>query len=396
MDETNNPFSPGAGTPPPELAGRREILDRAEILLKRIRAGRSSKSMLLTGLRGVGKTVLLNEISRSAKEIGYQRILVEAHEAKSLPALLVPPLRSLLFSLDRMEGARDKVRRALAALRGFVGSIKMTFDDIPVGIDIEPEKGTADSGDLETDLPALFVIIGEAAASRNASVVLLIDELQYLGERELSSLIMGMHKMQQEGLPVVLIGAGLPLLPRLAGESKSYAERLFDFPEIGPLQDIDAGLAISDPIEAEGEKITRDAVDEVVRVTMGYPYFLQEWGYQVWNLAEGSPIGLEVVEEASLRTVERLDRNFFRVRFDRLANGEKDMLRAMAELGVGPYKLGDVAEVMGLKPNSLSPRRAKLINKGMTYSPAHGKIAFTVPLFDEFMRRSVPDFEKKR
>lgn len=394
MNETDNPFSPGAGTPPPELAGRREILDRAEVLLKRVQAGRAAKSILLTGLRGVGKTVLLNEIDRSARAIGYERILVEAHEDKSLPALLVPALRELLFALDRKEGARDKVRRAMAALRGFVGSVKITYGDIPVGIDIEPEKGTADSGDLEADLPALFVVVGEAAASRDSSVALLIDELQYLGARELSSLIMAMHRMQQEGLPLVLIGAGLPLLPRLAGESKSYAERLFDFPEIGPLPDADAALAISDPIEHEGEHIDGDAVAEVVKVTQGYPYFLQEWGYQIWNLAEASPIGIDVAKAASEATVDRLDQNFFRVRFDRLTNGEKALLRAMAELGESPYKLGDVAEVMGLKVNSLSPRRAKLLNKGMVYSPSHGEIAFTVPLFDEFMRRAIPEFKK--
>ncbi|MDA1006501.1 MAG: ATP-binding protein [Verrucomicrobia bacterium] len=396
MDETRNPFTPGAGTPPPELAGRREILDRAEILLKRIKKSRPSKSILLTGLRGVGKTVLLNEINRMARDLDYQTVQVEAHENKSLPALLVPHLRSLLFALNRLEGTKEKVRRALAVLRSFVSSITITYDDIPIGIDIEPEKGTADSGDLEADLPELFVIVGEAAVSRNASIVLLLDELQYLQEKELSSLIMAMHKMQQEGLPVVLIGAGLPILPRLAGESKSYAERLFDFPEIGPLPEADAALAISDPIKDEGESVTPEAVAEVVRVTQGYPYFLQEWGYQLWNLAENSPIEIDVVNTASRTTVARLDKNFFRVRYDRLTNGEKTLLRAMAELGEGPYKMGDVADVMGLKVGSLSPRRAKLINKGMIYSPQHGEVAFTVPLFDDFMRRSMPDFPPKK
>jgi len=272
-----------------------------------------------------------------------------------------------------------------------VSNVKLTYDDIPIGIDIEPEKGTADSGDLETDLPELFVIVGEAADSRNACVVILIDELQYFSGKELSSLIMAMHKMQQEGLPIVLIGAGLPMLPRLAGESKSYAERLFDFPEIGPLSEKDSALAISDPIEEEGESITSEAVAEIVRITQGYPYFLQEWGYQIWNLAKESPIDLDTVEKASSTTIKRLDKNFFRVRFDRLTNGEKGLLRAMAELGTGPYKVGDVAEIMNLKVASLSPRRAKLINKGMVYSPQHGDIDFTVPLFDDFMRRAIPE-----
>jgi hypothetical protein len=391
MKETLNPFTPGAGTPPPELAGRQEIIDQAEVVLKRIQRGRAAKSFLLTGLRGVGKTVLLNEINHLARQLDYQRIFVEAHENKSLVALIAPQLRSLLYALDRMEGAKEKVRRGLAVLRSFVSNVKLTYDDIPIGIDIEPEKGTADSGDLETDLPELFVIVGEAADSRNACVVILIDELQYFSGKELSSLIMAMHKMQQEGLPIVLIGAGLPMLPRLAGESKSYAERLFDFPEIGPLSEKDSALAISDPIEEEGESITSEAVAEIVRITQGYPYFLQEWGYQIWNLAKESPIDLDTVEKASSTTIKRLDKNFFRVRFDRLTNGEKGLLRAMAELGTGPYKVGDVAEIMNLKVASLSPRRAKLINKGMVYSPQHGDIDFTVPLFDDFMRRAIPE-----
>lgn len=391
MEELRNPFSPGAGTPPPELAGRHGILDRASVLLGRIQRGRPSKSILLTGLRGVGKTVLLNEIHRQAKGLGFKRIFLEAHEDKSLAASLAPQLRRLLFELDRMEGAKEKVRRGLAVLRGFIGSVQVEYGGIPIGIDLDPEKGTADSGDLEIDLPELMVVVGEAAASRNAHLVLLIDELQYFKEKELSSLIMAMHKIQQESLPIVLVGAGLPILPRLAGESKSYAERMFDFPELGPLPESDAAKAIHDPIAAEGEGIEQDAVDEVVRVTQGYPYFLQEWGYQVWNLAEDSPIGLDVVEQATAATAERLDENFFRVRFDRLSQGEKVFLRAMAELGQGPHRIGDVAEVMQLAVASLSPRRAKLIHKGMIFSPQHGEVAFTVPLFDEFMHRAMPE-----
>lgn len=390
MDELRNPFSPGAGTPPPELAGRKVILDRAEILLKRTQIGRHAKSILLTGLRGVGKTVLLNEVNQLAKELGVERVFIEAHEDKTLAELLAPQLRGLLFSLDRMEGAKEKVRRGLAALRGFIGGIKMGIPEFQVGIDIEPEKGVADSGDLEFDLPQLFVVVGEAAASRKAHVVLLIDELQYLKEKELSSLIMAMHKVQQESLPIVLVGAGLPLLPRLAGESKSYAERMFDFPELGPLAPADAARALTEPIVGEGESIEQDAVDEVVRITQGYPYFLQEWGYQLWNLAPASPINSAIVDKASTVTTDRLDRNFFRVRFDRLSQSEKTLLRAMAQLGPGPYKTGDVADVLGIKVTSLGPRRAKLIRKGMIYSPQHGEMDFTVPLFDEFMLRAMP------
>ena len=395
MKEVFNPFTPGAGTPPPELAGRQDIIRRAEVLLKRVQNGRAAKSILLNGLRGVGKTVLLNEINQLAKDLNYQRIFFEAHEDKSLPVLIAPQLRSLLYALDRIEGAREIVRRGLAVLRGFVGSIKVTYGEIPIGIDIEPEKGTADSGDLEIDLPELFVIVGEAAKSRATSVILLIDELQYFSEKELSSLIMAIHKVQQESLPIVLVGAGLPVLAKLAGESKSYAERLFDFPEIGPLSETDAALAISDPIRAEGESIDEEAIKAVVNVTQGYPYFLQEWGYQIWNLAKTSPIRIDVVQKASSKTIERLDKNFFRVRFDRLTNSEKLFLRAIAELGSGPQKMGDVADIMKLKIASLSPRRAQLIHKGMIYSPQHGEVAFTVPLFDGFMHRAMPEFQKK-
>jgi hypothetical protein len=392
MNPIRNPFSPGAGSPPPELVGRDELLQQARILLARILANRSEKSMLLTGLRGVGKTVLLNEITRLAEADGYQTLFIEAHEEKSLAAVIVPQLRSLLFRLDRMEGAKEKIRRGLAVLKGFVGSIKLTVDDIAVGIDIDPEKGSADSGDIEIDLPELLMIVAEAAQDRKTAVAILIDEIQYFGGRELSALIMAMHRMQQRRLPLVLIGAGLPILPRLAGESKSYAERLFQFPVVGPLPEAEAAKAISEPIEREGEKIDPAAIREILRLAQGYPYFLQEWGYQAWNRAEASPISKLVVCNATSDTIRRLDENFFRVRYDRLTPSEKHMLRAMAELGVGPYRVGDVADLLAVKVGSLSPRRASLIKKGMIYSPTHGDLAFTVPLFDEFMRRVIPTF----
>lgn len=270
--------------------------------------------------------------------------------------------------------------------------MKITYDDIPVGIDIEPEKGTADSGDLEIDLPVLFQVVGEAAESRGQSVVLIIDELQYLNQKELSSLIMAMHRMQQEQLPVVLVAAGLPILPRLVGESKSYAERLFEYPELGPLSAEDAATAIMEPIKEEAESIHEDTVSEIVKITRGYPYFLQEWGYQVWNLATVSPIEKSVVADASEIAIQRLDKNFFKVRYDRLTHGEKKFLRSMAELGDGPYQIADIAKKMKITQGSLSPRRSKLINKGMIFSPEYGKLDFTVPLFNDFMKRSIPDF----
>ncbi|MHB1382551.1 MAG: AAA family ATPase [Thermoleophilia bacterium] len=396
MDKIRNPFSPGAGSPPPELAGRDGILEQARVLLGRVRARRPEKSLLLTGLRGVGKTVLLNEIERLARDGGYRTILVEAHEGKPLAVLLAPHLRRLLFELDRLAGAGNKARRGLAVLKSFIGAIRIKVGEIDIGVDIDPEPGAADSGDLEVDLPNLFTAVAEAAEERGVAVLILIDEIQYLGTSELSALIMAMHKMQQRQLPLVLIGAGLPIMPGLAGESKSYAERLFGFPDIGPLTEPDAAKAIRDPIEASDESIEPAALPEIYRLTKGYPYFLQEWGYQAWNHAESSPITLRVVQETTALVEQRLDENFFRVRFNRLTPREKTFLRAMAELGAGPYRTADIADVLGVKITTLGPVRAKLIKKGMIYSPAHGDMAFTVPLFDEFMRRTIPEFQAGR
>ncbi|HAP41427.1 MAG TPA: AAA family ATPase [Nitrospira sp.] len=391
MDRIKNPFTPGAGSPPPELVGRENVLEQADVLLGRVKQKKAEKSILLTGLRGVGKTVLLNEIERKSVAAGYRTIMVEAHENKSLAALLVPPLRQLLFGLDRIAGAGDKAKRALAVLKGFMDGVKVSLGDIEVGLDIEPEKGAADSGDLESDLPGLFLAVAEAAEERAIPVALLIDELQYFNEKELSALIMAMHRMQQKQLPMLLIGAGLPILPRLAGESKSYAERLFDFPEIGALQEPDAEKALREPVHAVGVEFEPAALKEIVRITEGYPYFLQEWGYQSWNLAPASPITLAVVQEASAVAIQRLDKNFFRVRFDRLTPSEKRFLRAMAGLGNGTHRSGDIADTLGVQQNSIGPVRAKLIQKGMIYSPVHGELAFTVPLFDGFMLRAMPE-----
>ena len=393
MDKIRNPFSPGAGSPPPELAGREGILEQARVLFGRVLMQRPERSLLLTGLRGVGKTVLLNEIERIALRTGYRTVLVEAHEGKPLAVLLAPHLRRLLFDLDRLKGAGDKARRGLSVLRSFIGAIKLKVGDIDFGLDIEPESGSADSGDLEVDLPNLFMAVGEAAQERGVAVAILIDEIQYFSPAELSALIMAMHKMQQRQLPLVLIGAGLPILPGLAGESKSYAERLFSFPPVGPLPEPDADRALQDPMIDAGEAFEPAALHEIFRLTRGYPYFLQDWGYQAWNHAAASPVGLGVVVEASDRVSRRLDENFFRVRFDRLTPREKTYLRAMAELGPGPYRTGDIADKLTMKINTLGPVRASLIKKGMVYSPSHGEMAFTVPLFDEFMRRAIPVFQ---
>lgn len=392
MDPITNPFSPGAGSPPPELVGRDPIIERARILFGRIKKRRAEKSLLLTGLRGVGKTVLLNELERLASSTGYRTVVVEAHEDKPLGPLIAPHLRSVLYNLDRVAGAGEKVKRGLRVLRSFVGALKVTYHDVDVGLDVDPEKGSADSGDIEIDLPNLFVAVGEAADERGSAVALFIDEVQYFSGKELGALIMAMHRVQQRQLPIVLLGAGLPILPGLAGESKSYAERLFSFPEVGALNADESAEALREPTLAAGVVFEPEALDEVFRLTKGYPYFLQEWGYQSWNHARSNTITLDVVVSATSTVIERLDQNFFRVRFDRLTPGEKRFLRAIAELGPGPQRTGDIADALRVKITSLGPLRARLIRKGMVYSPAHGDMAFTVPLFDEFMRRAIPTF----
>jgi hypothetical protein len=393
MDPIKNPFSPGAGSPPPELVGRDPLLELARILLGRVKQKRAEKSLLITGLRGVGKTVLLNEMERMARAADYRTVVIEAHENKALGPLIAPHLRNLLYELDRMTGAGEKVKRGFRVLRSFLGKLKLTYEDVTVGLDVDPEEGSADSGDLEIDLPNLFVAVGEAAQERKAAVAVFVDELQYFTQKELGALIMAMHKVQQQQLPLVLLGAGLPILPGLAGDSKSYAERLFNFPDVGALSEVDAIKALREPAQATGIQFDDDALTEVYRLTQGYPYFLQEWGYQSWNTASQSPITLTDVQKATATVIPRLDQNFFRVRFDRLTPSEKNFLRAMAELGAGAHRTGDIADTLKVKVTSLGPLRAKLIKKGMIYSPAHGDMAFTVPLFNEFMIRAMPDFK---
>ncbi|MCW5589423.1 MAG: ATP-binding protein [Legionellales bacterium] len=393
MDSIENPFSPGAGSPPPELVGREAILKKGNILFARVKCQRAEKSLLLTGLRGVGKTVLINELERLAEQASYKTILIEAYEGKSLGVLLIPPLRQLLYQLDRLAGMGNKVRRGLAVLKSFITAIKVKMGEIEVGLDIEPEQGTADSGDLASDLPNLFMAVAEAAQEKQTPIAILIDEIQYLSQDELGALIMAMHKMQQRQLPLVLIGAGLPVLPALVGSSKTYAERLFQFPDIGPLSAIDSIKALQEPVKKYNVKFTEEALEEIFRLTKGYPYFIQEWGYQSWNHAVSSPITLQDVKNSTIDVIRRLDENFFRVRFDRLTLSEQKFLRAMAEFGTDLLRTSDIAIRLGVKIHQIGPVRAKLIKKGMIFSPAHGEIRFTVPLFDEFMKRAIPIFK---
>lgn len=390
MNPILNPYAPGAGSRPPELAGREAIQQQVHISLARIRLGRTAKSVLMVGLRGVGKTVLLERMRLDAEQDGIHTIMMEAPEDRSLPALLAPQLRMALLRLSHIEAAHDLAIRGLRALAGFAGKLKVTYRDIEVGLDYEPEPGLADNGDLETDLTALLEQVGRAAQQGRTAVALFIDELQYVKPAQLAALITALHRCSQLQLPVTLVGAGLPQLRGQMGDAKSYAERLFDYPEIGPLEAQDARDAIVKPAEAEGVAFEDAAVTNIIAQTKGYPYFLQEWGKQAWDTARTSPITLRDIDVASDITIAALDESFFRVRFDRLTPAEKRYLRAMAELGPGPHRSGDIAQLLGRAVQSMGPTRSSLIAKGMIWSPTHGDTAFTVPLFDEFMRRIMP------
>jgi AAA ATPase-like protein len=390
MDAVRNPFAPGAGTPPPELAGRDELREVVRIACERLRLGRPTKSILMVGLRGVGKTVLLDRMREDAEAAGIQTIRVEAPEGRSLPALLAPQLRIALLRLSANAKAKSLAQRGLRGLAGFAKALKVKYGDIEVGLDLEPEPGLADNGDLEHDLQALLEVVGAAAKQAGTALVLFIDEMQYVEEEQLAALITALHRTAQSRLPVMLVGAGLPQLRGQMGRAKSYAERLFDFPFIGPLADADARAAISKPVHEERAQITDAALQSIVANTHGYPYFLQEWGKHAWETADASPITDDDVRQASHTAVAALDESFFRVRFDRLTPLERRYLRAMAELGPGPHRSGDIADELGRSVTSLGPTRNQLIAKGMIWSPSHGDTAFTVPLFDEFMKRIVP------
>jgi hypothetical protein len=338
----------------------------------------------------VGKTVLLDRMRMDAEAAGIQTLRIEAPENRSLPAILAPQLRLSLLNLSRQERAKDGAQRALRGLAGFASALKVKYQDIEVGLDFDPEPGLADNGDLEHDLQALLEVTGEAARKGETALAMFVDELQYVEEDQLAALITSLHRAAQRQLPVVLVGAGLPQLRGRMGRAKSYAERLFDFPEVGALGRADAELAIAKPVRDEGGEITQEALDGIMRRTEGYAYFLQEWGKHSWAVAEASPITAEDVDAASVLALAALDASFFGVRFDRLTPAEKVYLRGMAELGPGPHRSGDIADMLGRKVTTLAPTRGQLITKGMVWSPSHGDTAFTVPLFDAYMRRIMP------
>ena len=390
MDPRQNPYAPGAGSPPPELAGRNDILESAAVHLDRIAGGLHGKSVLFVGLRGVGKTVLLNRVADGAEGRGLVCLRIEEPERRSLPVLLVPALHRALLRLDRIEAAKERLHRAWRGLAGFVAAIRLRYRDVEIRIDAEPEPGLADTGDLEADLADLFRIVGEAARERGRAVALFVDELQYVGKEEFAALIVALHGCQQRQLPVALVGAGLPQLVGRSGRAKSYAERLFEFLEIGRLDREAAWRAIQAPAERADVRFDAAALERILDRTQGYPYFLQEWGSHAWEVAAASPITVADVGRAAELTLATLDAGFFRVRYDRCTPRERGYLRAMARLGPGPHRSGDIAGALGRGVTSVAPLRNQLIAKGMIYGPAHGDTAFTVPMFDSFLERTAP------
>lgn len=387
MDSIDNPFAPGAGSHPPELAGRQLILEDARVAIARALLCKPSRSQLFLGLRGVGKTVLLNAVDSIAQENGHITSFIEAPEGKPLGEQLLPRLHQALRKLSASENAKAKAHEAMRALRSFASAFKFAYGDTSIAVD--PATGVADSGDLESDLPELFVRIGEAAKAAGQAWTLLIDEVQYLSQKDFAALIVSLHKVNQARLPILFFGAGLPQVAALSGDAKSYAERLFHFPEVGALPEADAKEAIRQPVTSEGAAIDEDALTEIFLKTRGYPYFLQEWGHQAWNIAAGNTITLLDAQHAEPKTLLRLDAGFFKVRFERLTPKEREYVIAMAQLGDGPYRSGDIADALGETVQSLGPRRAQIIAKGMIYSPSHGDIAFTVPMFNTYLMRNL-------
>jgi len=337
--------------------------------------------------------VLLTRISQETEARNFVVVSIETPENRSLPALLIPALRTALLKLNRMSAAGDLGKRALRVLGGFVGAMKVKYQDIEFGLDLGSEPGIADSGDLEHDLVALFTEVGRAAKEKQTAFGLLIDEIQYIKEAEFAALIMALHKCTQNQLPVMLIGAGLPQLVGQAGRAKSYAERLFEYPQIGPLSKEATREALLAPAAKLGVEYEEAAIEEIYRQTQGYPYFLQEWGKYSWQCAEHSPILRSDVLSATDLAIAELDTSFFRVRFDRLTPSEKRYLRAMAEIGATSQRSGDISSLLKREVQSVAPVRASLIAKGMIYSPSHGENSFTVPLFDGYLKRVIPSLE---
>jgi hypothetical protein len=383
MNSIDNPFAPGAGTPPPELAGREVILQQAVNAIQRTQKGKAAKSQILLGLRGVGKTVLLNRINQLAEEFGNQTVIFEAVPNHSLPEILSQQLLRLLLKLDRRKKTGKDIQQAFGLLREFASMFKVRIGEFEVGL--SPTKLT---GDLNTDLGDLLVSVAEAAKARNTIVVILIDEVQYLDNKDLAALILGLHIISQKELPLLLFGAGLPQLAKLAGEAKSYAERLFDYTTIDKLDEESAWQAIEEPVLRENISFEPDAIRQIIQETEGYPYFLQVWGSHVWEVAKTSPIKISDVNVASSRAIFALDSGFFRIRYERLTERQQEYARAMVCVGHLPATSTEVAKIMGIGVRQAAPLRDEIIKKGMAFSPERGLITFSVPKFEDFIKRN--------
>ncbi len=390
MDHEDNPYNPGAGARPPELAGREGVVKKAQLTIKRTLSGKAPKSLMLLGLRGVGKTVLLNEIEQIAENLKCQTVLFEVDGDRSLAEQLTPQLHHVLLKLSRIQHAGHSLKRAMGLLQGFASKFKIKYGDAEFAV-AEPV-----TGDLIIDLTEIFMAVGQAAAARKTAVVICVDEVHTLNKTDLGALIMALHRMSQRQLPVLLFGAGLPQLAKLAGDAKSYAERLFDYPAVTRLNAKDAERALTAPVKALKVKYNQDAIRHIIKATDGYPFFIQLWGSEAWDVAPKSPIRLADAKKASVNAIRILDEGTFNLRFERLTQRQRQYARALAEFGAEPARSGEVAKLLGMTVNEAAPVRDELIKKGMMYSPERGLVSFTMPLFDDFLRRKLPKWKGKK
>jgi len=395
VDPVRNPFAPGAGQRPPELAGRDRELDAFDVMLARVARGRPERSLVLTGLRGVGKTVLLGELRSMALRHGWGTGKVEARPDAALRRPLAAALHRAVRDLAVRHRAPDRVDTALGVLKAFAlraspDSAKLR-DRWQPGIDVPVVHGRADSGDMEIDLVELFTVVGELAADVGTGIALLIDEMQDLSERDVSALCAACHEMSQARAPLVVVGAGLPHLPAVLSASKSYSERLFRYVRIDRLERRDADHALTAPAERENVAFAPDALELLFRASGGYPYFVQAYGKAAWDAAPTSPIKAGDVAVAAPEAEAELAVGFFGARYERATPAEREYLRAMAELAGGgeePVGTATIADHLARRPSSLSPARDSLLRKGLVFSAQRGQIAFTVPHFGRFLLAS--------
>ncbi|HWD04588.1 MAG TPA: ATP-binding protein [Amycolatopsis sp.] len=392
MDPIRNPFAPGAGQRPPELAGRERELKAFEVVLERVARGRPERSLVLTGLRGVGKTVLLGELRSMAVRHGWGAGKIEARPEAELRRPLSAALHRAIRDLAVRHRAPDRVEDVLGVLKAF--ALKANKADAKLrdrwqpGIDAAAAQGRADSGDIEIDLVELFTDVAELAADVGTGVALLIDEIQDLQPDDVSALCAACHELSQSGAPLVVVGAGLPHVPAVLSASKSYSERLFRYARIDRLSREDADYAVLAPIEREEAGIEPEALDALFDASGGYPYFIQAYGKAAWDAAPADPITVKDVQVAAPEAESELAVGFFGSRYERATPAEREYLLAMAELTQGRDEAAgtaDVAVYLGRKPSSLSPARDSLMKKGLVYSAERGQIAFTVPHFGHYL-----------